>query len=126
VHNNDSTNYETLRSNSACGSTLFTCICRPFDSRQGHDFFYPPKGTDQLWSKLSLLLNGQCRQSGRSVKLTIHLHPEARLRISGALTYLNSLKSLYGVHRDKFRFPLISVRQLLRRSTDISLKYAPM
>jgi hypothetical protein len=61
-----------------------------------------------MWSPSSLLLNGQLRQSGRSVKLIIHLNPVVMCRIIRAATYYKSLKNPHDIHRDKFRFALIS------------------
>jgi hypothetical protein len=89
----------------------------------------PHRGTTkrpyEIWGPSSLLLNGQGRQSGRSVKLIIHLNPMVVCRISGAATYYKSLKSIHGLHWDKFRFSLISMRQLLQQiSIKIHLKYA--
>jgi len=109
VHNNDSMNYETLGSRSANGCTLLRYICRQFDSPQRHDIFKSPKRPYQIRSPSSLLLNGQSRQSGRRVKIIIHLNPVLVSNISGAATCYKSLKSLHGVHWDKFRFALISM-----------------
>jgi len=127
IHNNDRTNYETLGSRSANGCTLLRHKSRQFDSPQRHDIFKFPKRPYEIWSPSSLLLNGQSRQSGRSVKLFIHLNPVLVSSISGAATCYKSLKSLHGVHWDKFRFALISMRQLLQQvSTKMHLKYAHM
>jgi len=127
MHSNDRTNYETLGSRSANGCTLLRYACRQFDSPQRHDIFKSLKRPYEIWSPSSPLLNGQSKQSGRSVKLIIHLNPVLVSRISGAATCYKSLKRLHSVDWNKFIFVLISMRQLLEQvSTKMHLKYAHM